>query len=293
MTLRPTLSSSTKVTLTASFSVVVIFAVHQSSCMCQKKLKNLFTSLYQCNPWWKSVLMTDRPLLWEDQPLWNCSFYTCLQLTPFRPTADSIIHAYSWFHHTCLQVTPSYMPTADSIIHAYSWLHHTCLQLTPSYMPASDSIIHAYSWLHHTCLQLTPSYMPTADSIIHAYSWFHHTCLQVTPSYMPTADSIIHAYSWLHHTCLQLTPSYMPASESLTDPHMGSTVLCTEVYVFCTAGYCIYLFRGFVAPSTWYDCRDLSLSGTRRGLLENKTVLVCMSHRNWLPRSLLGECLRL
>ena len=68
----------------------------------------------------------------------------------------------------------------------------------------------------------------------------------------------------------------MPASESLTDPHMGSTVLCTEVYVFCTAGYCIYLFRGFVAPSTWYDCRDLSLSGTRRGLLENKTVLVCM-----------------
>ena len=51
LTLRPTLSSSTKVTLTASFSVVVIFAVHQSSCMCQKKLKNLFTSLYQCKPW--------------------------------------------------------------------------------------------------------------------------------------------------------------------------------------------------------------------------------------------------
>ena len=147
MTLRPTLSSSTKVTLTASFSVVVIFAVHQSSCMCQKKLKNLFTSLYQCNPWWKSVLMTDRPLLWEDQPLWNCSFYTCLQLTPYRPTADSIIHAYSWFHHTCLQVTPSYMPTADSIIHAYSWFHHTCLQLTPSYMPTADSIIHACKWI--------------------------------------------------------------------------------------------------------------------------------------------------
>ena len=118
------------------------------------------------------------------------------------------------------------------------------------------------------------------------------TSLKLFLLYMPAADSI-QAYSWLHHTCLQLTPSYMPASESLTDPHRGSSVLCTEVYVFCTAGYCIYLFRGFVAPSTWYDRRDLYLSGTRRGLLENKTVLVCMSHRNWLPRSLLGECLRL
>ena len=50
VTLRPTLSSSTKVTLTASFSVVVGFALHQSTCMCQKKQKNLITSLYQCDP---------------------------------------------------------------------------------------------------------------------------------------------------------------------------------------------------------------------------------------------------